>query len=262
MLALLLAAVLQKPIGPPPAEVVERLKLDPFYKKCIMVGDLPIVSSQKVSDRALREAERQVRIMTNPIPKALQAMADAGIRVAIMAESEQTTDIPEHSDLNRAFPQTDWNKRARGLGATKARPAISGAEENLLQLKSDRYLGEAILLHEFAHTIMEFGLVAVDPEYMPALQKAFDNAKAKGLWKDTYASSNINEYWAEAVQSYFDANRSADPPDGIHNNIDTREELKAYDPMVYAIIAKHFPSEWRWEKEPRVSGTSATAPTY
>jgi hypothetical protein len=233
-------------IAPPPAS----LGLDPFYKKHLDLGGLPIVSSDKVPDEALREAHRLASIMLSQIPEVREAMIRNRTRVAIMAESEVTTDIPEHSDLNRAFPETNWNTRARGLGATAARPAVSAAEENLLQRPSDRYRGESIFIHEFAHAIMDMGIVHVDPSFTPRLKKAFEAAKATGLWKGTYAETNIHEYWAEGVQSFFDANRTADPADGVHNDIGTRGQLKAYDRGLYDMVAQYMPTtEWRWERK-------------
>jgi len=40
----------------PPASVVKAFKLAPFYKKYVSAGGLPVLSSAKVSDAALREA--------------------------------------------------------------------------------------------------------------------------------------------------------------------------------------------------------------
>jgi hypothetical protein len=234
-------------IGAPPAS----LGLDPFYKKHIDLGGLPIVSSEKVPDAALVEAHRLASKMLERIPEVREAMVRNRTRVAIMAQSEVTTDIPEHSDLNRAFPNTDWNQRARGLGATKQRPAVSAAEENLLQYPTDRYRGESIFIHEFAHAIMDMGLASVHPDFLKELRGCFDQAIAEGLWKNTYAASNPSEYWAEGVQSYFDANRTADPPNGVHNNIGTREALEKYDPRLYELIRRFFPEdEWRWHPIP------------
>ena len=42
--------------SPPPASIVERFDLDDFYGKCTMVGRLPVVSSDRVDDRAHQEA--------------------------------------------------------------------------------------------------------------------------------------------------------------------------------------------------------------
>src|SRR4029077_11879908 len=118
----------------------------PFYKKHVDAGGLPVVSSEKVPDLALREAQTIVTKMTSKRPDILKAMIERKTRLAIMAKTEVTTDIPEHRDLNTAFPQTDWNKRCRGVGATVFRPACSATEENLLQLDDDRYRGESILI--------------------------------------------------------------------------------------------------------------------
>ena len=84
------------------------------------------------------------------------------VRMAVMAPTELTTDIPEHSDLK---PKEYWDRRARGLGPTRRRPAVSSAEENLLNLRGDRYRKENILVHEFAHAIHEMALNTVDPKF-------------------------------------------------------------------------------------------------
>ena len=87
--------------------------LSPFYRKHIDLDGLPIVSSEKVPDAALIEAWRIGKEMLRNLPEARAAMIRNKVRIAIMSKDEQTLDIPEHSDLQRAFPETDWNKRAR-----------------------------------------------------------------------------------------------------------------------------------------------------
>lgn len=47
------------------------------------------------------------------------------------------------------------------------------------------------------------------------------------------------EYWAEGVQSWFGTNRH---DDNAHNHVDTRDELKAYDPELSGLIAEAFPN--------------------
>jgi hypothetical protein len=87
-------------------------------------------------------------------------MAANKTRFTVMAHDEWTTDVPEHSDLR---PPEYWDRRARGLGATRSRPSVSCGEENLLAMKGDPYSTENILIHEFAHAIHEMGLSTVDP---------------------------------------------------------------------------------------------------
>src|SRR3954451_7524256 len=107
-LVLVAALLLQDTVKPPPPV----LGLDPFYKKYLDAGGLPIVSSDKVPDLALREAQAIVLRMTSKRPDILNAMIERSTRLAIMATSEVTTDIPEHRDLNTGVPQTDWTSSA------------------------------------------------------------------------------------------------------------------------------------------------------
>ncbi|HEX3134847.1 MAG TPA: hypothetical protein VHX44_14875, partial [Planctomycetota bacterium] len=162
-------------IAAPSAELRARLHLPPFYAKYLDCGGLAILSSARVSDYALREAEYFVRHELLRRDDLLRAISQADIRLAVMAPSEFTTDIPEHSDL---APASYWNRRARGLGATTKQPAMSCGKENLLCLAGDPYPTENILIHEFAHVIHEIGLAAVDPTFDARLQHAFSEAKA------------------------------------------------------------------------------------
>lgn len=191
----------------PPAEIVARFRLAPFYVKYVDATGVPIVASAQVPDFATLEALYLVGKMVGERPDVLRAMAQNNVRLAIMAKSEMTTDIPEHSDLT---PKEYWDRRARGLGATEQRPAVSAAEENLLALPGDPYRQENILIHEFAHAIDERGLVTVDPTFDGRLAAAYEHARKKGLWNGTYAAQNRMEYWAEATQSWFGCNRVND----------------------------------------------------
>jgi cyclophilin family peptidyl-prolyl cis-trans isomerase len=139
-------------------------------------------------------------------------------------------------------PKDYWDRRARGLGGR----LVSGAEENLLAFPGDPYNTENILIHEFAHVIQGVGLRKVDPTFNKRLRAAYDDARKKGLWQDTYAGSNNGEYWAEAVQSWFDNNREND---SIHNHVDTRAELKVYDPNLAALCAEVLGhGDWKYQK--------------
>jgi len=117
-------------------------------------------------------------------------MIDRKTRVAIMAKTEVTTDIPEHRDLNAAF-------------------------------RAD-----------------------VDAAYRAAM--------AAGLFKNTYAATNADEYWAEGVQDWFDANQTSTPANGIHNEIGTRDQLKRYDPALAGLLGKVYADDdWRWKAAKR-----------
>lgn len=240
-------------VAPPSPETVSAFKLAPFYAKCVLVEGLPVVGSAKVSDYGLREAAYLIRQQIGHRPEVLRAMASNNVRFAVMAPTEMTTDIPEHSDLT---PASYWDRRARGLGATPSRPAVSCGEENLLCLRGDPYSTENILIHEFAHAIHERGMNSVDPTFDRRLLAAYEHAKSNGLWKGTYAMQNRMEYWAEGTQSWFDTNRAND---NEHGPVDTREKLKAYDPEFAKLLAEVYGDRpWRYQRpEQRPASESA-----
>ena len=226
---------------PPPAAVRATFDLDPFYEQWIDVGGFPVVASAKTSPYALKEAAWLIQQMIGHRQDILQALAKNGVRFAVMAYTELTTQIPEHSDLE---PPDFWDRRTRGLGATPERPAVSCGEENLLNYAGDPFTTENILIHEFAHAIHLMGLNTVDPGFDSRLRTAFEAAVRKGLWKGTYAITNKEEYWAEGVQSWFDANLEND---GAHNHVNTRDELKVYDPVLASLLTELFDDlHWRY----------------
>ena len=210
------------------------LNLHFFYRKYLDAG-LPIVSSFRVADTALSIAQNIVKQMLKKCPDVLEELKKIKIRVGIIGKTEETCDLPEHRDLYTAFPGTDWNARARGLGPTADRPLVSCGEENLLQLSDDRYAGQNILVHEFAHAI-HLGKRRIDPDWDARLQAAFQSAVSLGLWANTRAGSNYEEYFACAVQAYYHVARASIPPDGVYNHVDTNEKLFDYDPWLYTLI--------------------------
>ncbi|MDX2078045.1 MAG: hypothetical protein SFZ02_16565 [bacterium] len=209
--------------------------LDPFYQKVCFYEGVPIASSNAVPDEALYEAWNIMANMLQGQSLVVEKLLEINMMMGIVAEDEGITVLPQYAFL-RNDPNMDWDVRARGLGGNVFTPLGSGAEENLLCYDTDPYLGESIFLHEFAHTMKDGGIALIDPTFNIALNMAYQQAIDTGLWANTYALETIEEYWAEGVQGYFNTNLEAIPTNGIHNDINTREELMAYDPTLFAMI--------------------------
>ncbi|MGD8778746.1 MAG: hypothetical protein PVH88_07265 [Ignavibacteria bacterium] len=219
----------------------QKLKLDSFYKKYVNANGIHIMSSKKVPDAAIYAVYNTVKFMTDSLPdEVLDSLISNNTRIAVMARYEGTTDIPEHAYLANDTT-LNWDVRARGLGGTLELPLTSCAEENVLCYQIDKYHAEDILIHEFAHTIHEVGILPNDTTFNSLLQKQMDSVIEEGKYKDTYAITNIYEYFAEGVQSWFNVNAEVPEPDGKHNQVNTRMELKEYDPGLYQILKKFFP---------------------
>ncbi len=230
-------------VVPVPEDVRAEFQLADFYQKYIELSGLPVVGSEQLSDAALLEAAWIVRNVLAEREDILEAMAGQHVRLAVMAWNEYTTDVPEHAHLE---PAVFWDRRARGLGATPQAPAVSCAEENLLGHPGDPYATENILIHEFAHAIHMMGLNEVDPTFEPRLEAAWNAAREAGLWTGTYAITDPAEYWAEGVQSWFDDNREND---SLHNHVNTRSELREYDPALADLVEGVFGDrDWRYQK--------------
>lgn len=232
--------ITEKPtITAPPKE----LNLDPFYKKYMDVNGIPVCSSHRVPDSCFFAAYVTFKALTDMLPEnVMNSLREKGARVTIMARYEGTTDVPEHAFLVRDTTM-NWDLRARGLGGSLSLPLSSCAEENILGYQIDKYHAENIAIHEFAHTIHNVGISPVEPGFNAELQAALDAALAEGKYVNVYAGTNIEEYWAEGVQNWFNINAEVNKEfgDGKHNMINTREEMKRYDPTLYNIIARYFP---------------------
>ncbi len=235
-------------IGVPPAAA----SLDPFYKKYVDALGIPIASSEKVPDAALLVARDIVVHMLARRPDIRDAMVARRWRISVMAQTELTTDIPEHRSLRkptidhvtaieranfaRIAKMTDkeyWDKRARGLGGNPT----SCAEENLLGYPGTRYYGENIFVHEFSHAIHQ-GIRLADPKLADEIDRAYKDAMQLGLWKNSYGETNSGEYWAEGTQFWFYSNFEYRDGD---RRIITPLDLLRYDPKLYELLSRVYP---------------------
>src|SRR5579872_2827046 len=96
-----------------PKELRESLKLDPFYQKYASAKGIPVLSSEKVSDKAILEAVYLINQMLADRDDVRQALIKGKMRFVVMAPTEMTTDVPEQRNMT---PKDYWDKRARGLG--------------------------------------------------------------------------------------------------------------------------------------------------
>lgn len=237
---------------------------DPFYVKQRDAGGIPIRSSAQVPDEALRRARSIVSEMLGHRPDLHRALVLRGQTVSILGEAEAITDLPEnrhwrkparddprltrceriHYDarIGRLTDRQYWNARARGIGGVN----LAGAAEDLLGLPSSRYFGESIFVHEFAHSVLD-AIEIADPQLYAEVRRAYRAALAAAKWKDEYASTTVQEYWAEGTQTWFDTNRLM-AFDG--RRILDHGDLAAYDPALYALLRRAYGNRHRLTDDP------------
>jgi hypothetical protein len=224
-------------VGPVP----QTAPFDPFYEKYCDAGGIPIISSGEVSDLALQQAYYIVTNMLSPVPDMRTHLVAHGAYFSVIGIDENLTDLPEYRNLE-GWPAAQM---VRGLSGPPDNPLTSAAEENLLCLPGDVYYGESIAVREFALTMAGMAVAAEYEALVEEFNGLYLSAVQEGLWHDTNAVSSIEDYWAEGVQSYFNTNLEADPPDGIHNHVNSREELAEYDQPLHDFIARFF-SDYDW----------------
>lgn len=223
--------------------------IDGYTQGCTVL-DIRLLAEEEVDQAAIDGQADRVFNMLVSRQDLLAALQESGIEGRVIPSGSQITSVPDYADLYDDYPGTDWNRLGRSFPGTEFLPVFSGAEENLLCSSEDRYEGEDIFVRTFALTIRRFALDTVDEGTSAAINQAYSRAIAAGLWKNTLAEINDDEYWMEGVQSYFDANREDTAedrePNSSHNAVDTRDELAEYDSALWAIAKSVFgDTDWR-----------------
>jgi len=215
--------------------------MDRFYQKYADANGIPIATSSAVSDKAITLACQLVKEMLSRRDDVRQKLINSKMRFTLIAASEELSSIPE---VNARYGSA-YNQRARGLGSLI--PTICAEENILCQRDRDRWRGENICVHEYSHTFVDWGLATVDPGFRSRVDAAYRAAQASGNFANTYAASELGEFWAEGVQDWYNSNLQAIPTNGIHNSINTRAELKTASPQLYDILARVLPEKIQFE---------------
>ena len=213
-------------------------RLDPpdrgFFSKQVVVKGIPIKAHADVDDAALVEARRRIGRMLEHVPVVVANLVDVGAELHIIGKNQVTSDLPylrhwkgkAYESYGKTFESID--ARTRGVGGVLA----SCGEENLLKLPSDRYRDHRdICTHEFAHTVLGYGL---SPDVREIVRKQFKKSTAAGLWKTAYASTNDDEFFAELSMWYFDSR-------GDFGRITPKPQVgrdwfRKYDPGAFAVL--------------------------
>ncbi len=229
-------------------QVGPRTAVEEYTQGCDVLG-IEILAGEEVDSGAVDQMADRIFNMLVARPDLLRALTDAGVSSRVIGKDQRLPGLPEFEGVYDLYPGIDWNRATRSFPGTDLIPFVAGAEENLLCLDSDRFEGEDPFLRDMALAIRRFGMFSVDPITTGSIERAYSTAIAQGLWVNTIAEINSDEYWAEGVQSYFDMNLEEPedrPPNSAHNHVDTREELKVYDPSLYEIARSVFgDTPWR-----------------
>lgn len=220
-------------IAPP-----EGAKLDGYYKKYINCTGIPVVGSAAIPDEAFTTANSLLETYLKGKDGMRSKLVEKGCYYALTTNAG--------TGFNE-LPEVDNETDQIGGRFIPSKHIAYSAIGPLICVGSGPADESNTMVHEMAHMIHFDALNILDPSFDGALQAAYNSAKSKGLWANTYSMTAYTEYWADGVSIWYGAQEQG-PPGGSGgvggtNEIYTREQLKIYDPALYALIEKHLNTE-------------------
>ena len=174
-----------------------------FYKKCALVQNVLIATSDKVTDYAHLEAAYLLDLVMKDLkPPIAQRIRDQKVLCIIVGHDEQVSSLPQFASDKKGEELGFYNWRNRGsLTSQHGHPTALFSEEDVLEYEGGQRL-ESVLIHEFGHVIDQSGF---DKELHTRLKDAFKHAEEKGLWNDGYAAQRFERVKSKTPVSLFDA---------------------------------------------------------
>ncbi len=219
-------------------QTVAVTEYDAFYQQEITLDcGVKIVGTKQVRSEAMTKAKEMLEvILANSV--IAERMGNAGCMLGIFGEGEIAYDILEHR-----YTYEEAYLYVEGFGGTQL---ASIKDANVLRLREGNYQttypNESILVHEFGHTVQNYGLSEAQ---MQEWESIYNSSIAAGKWQDSYAGSNSSEYFATLSAIWFNAmDDTADGQwDGVRGPVNTRRELKVYDEAAYNFLSEIYVSD-------------------
>jgi len=191
-------------IAVPSPEQQESYNLDSkFFKKSLLVQNILIATSGKVSDTAIFETAYLFDHMMGSINSSVaERIRKRNVLCILVGKDELTSEIPQFV-TNKTGKELDfYNWRQRGfLRHIDGRPVVLFAEEDVLEYEGGMQ-NESILIHEFGHVIQGAGF---DAALHKKVHEAFAKAKARSIWNDGRAAQRFRRVKGNEPVSLLDS---------------------------------------------------------
>ncbi|KAL3891518.1 hypothetical protein ACJMK2_003779 [Sinanodonta woodiana] len=219
---------------------------------------IEVAATLYVSDYAHQVAATTVARVTKHMPPSIFQTLTTHAKVGVFTKRETLTIYPEYASL--ATPPGcesscsghcassctfDGRKYSTLAGTGGMRTVV--VDDNVLCNSNDPYNHQSnILVHEFSHTIHTYGLSSA---LKSRITSAYAHAKAYSTWQDrAYSMANELEYFAEASQSFFAAEKLSYSTGGMNTcglalcrtEAEERQHIRERDPELYAILSEVF----------------------
>ena len=261
-------------IAPP-----EKFKIDPYYTKFTWAREFIVLGSDKVSDEALLKANDTIRKMFSYRHDILKALINDGARLVVLGRGESLTDLPEFKDEKT---KTGFDN-VRYFDYTPDKKLIVVSEENVLGGAGDPFAGESRVVGEMAKAVhLVTGSRDADPKFASVrgdsqqyeqqllwnkgripikrldlefdlrLRSLYDNAMKDGHGKERPRLRAEPNTGLPASKHTLTQPAHGYAPNDAARPITTREELKAYDPDLFALVDETMlysgHQDWRYKR--------------
>ncbi|KAJ1570111.1 Rsp5p-dependent ubiquitination, sorting of cargo proteins at the multivesicular body [Nowakowskiella sp. JEL0078] len=196
-----------------------------FYSQFLIGSSgIPVMGSMNVSQEGMFRTFFQIEALAAQTSTSVISKVVAhNLRVSIFAQVERITDLPEN--------QVGTNG-ASGLFISII-PGTNNVAACLVGEKSSLFQDGGTTFHELGHATEIVGMDLIDLTFHSQIQKAYNQSLSSGLWANSYAKSQVAEYWAEGSRIWFGC--STPRYEGEPAN---RDGLKTYDSGLYDLLAK------------------------
>ena len=178
-----------------------------------------------------------------------ETLVSYGSSLAVYSPHENVYVLPEHRygfrtsmyDLE-GYGGNLWNNCVSSISETNIHRTRGETADTYL---NTMYPHENVLIHEFGHMIKSVGIEEnPDQSYADRYFAVYEHAVEAGLWPNTYAISNSDEFFATMCAIWF--NNMDDVSswnDGTRCPINTRAEMEEYDPTTYDFFKTILPAD-------------------
>jgi hypothetical protein len=208
--------------SPVPQEIVDKFKLDNstgFYHKLAYADGLPILASSNGTDKNIVATSKIVTDLLDNHPQILEKLIETDQRIILLDfPNEKINTIPELTELYK--DNTDEELNHFGYRDVPNQPG------GVVVTNHEPYY----ITHELAHAVGMTVLPLLYPEFNGELNTLYTKLVTdQKLFKDKYASTNPQEFWAEIASYYY----------GKKDDMSS-DDFKNYAPEAYNLVHKYF----------------------
>ena len=205
-----------------------------FYTKYTTVSGVIIVGGPDVPDEAVLSARRSIEYQLSARPDFHQLLQESNVRVSLFGPDGDTSELPEYKDT----------AEIGGFAMMRIDASMTANAGWLCYEGNEDDEGDPVI-HEMAHTLNHVVFEAINEIYFyENIYKLAEEALENGDWEEgaqaiadgVPLSDMIGEFFAINTENFIISNS----PDLKYG---TRENIKKYNPAMYELYARYYPTE-------------------